>query len=486
MIERGQNENRKITDIAAVVIALFTFACFCAVWLLYYNGFAFRTHRFAGAIASLIIYYILYRKFADIYSAFKIASFHIVETAFAQGLSFGLADLLLYVGACLAGRAYIPIWPVFTAFLVQLLAANLWAAHTKQYFLKHVKPKDCLLLYDDEISDINRAFGKQFAAGLEHGYGHLFNISRKQPIRAGQDLNGLFDTINAYDLVFLYELPLELRSEIMQYCIRAGKSFYLTPTVEDVVGRGYDVKHLTDKPLYAYNGYRRIRQTYFGKRALDIAVGLLMLVLASPFMLVTAVLIKLEDGGSVFFRQDRCTQGGRVFKIIKFRSMRMDAEKDGRPHPAVSGDPRITRVGRFIRKTRIDELPQIFNVLKGDMSIVGPRPERVEHVELYTAELPEFSYRMRVKAGLTGYAQVYGKYNTTAYDKLLLDLMYIEQQSLTLDVKLFFLTFKIIFIPESTEGFEKTKSQEIREKSRETVVIAKAAEELAETKTAAL
>ena len=134
--------------------------------------------------------------------------------------------------------------------------------------------------------------------------------------------------------------------------------------------------------------------------------------------------------------------------------MIVDAEKNGAVIPCKNGDPRITRVGRFIRKTRLDELPQLLNILKGDMSIVGPRPERVEHVEKYTAELPEFISRLQVRGGLTGYAQVYGKYNTSAEDKLKLDLMYIENMSLWMDLKLVFLTVKIMFIPESTEGFD--------------------------------
>ena len=132
--------------------------------------------------------------------------------------------------------------------------------------------------------------------------------------------------------------------------------------------------------------------------------------------------------------------------------MIVDAEKDGAV-PYVNGDLRITKVGRWIRATRLDELPQLINILKGDMSFVGPRPERVEHVQKYTDELPEFSHRLRVKGGLTGYAQVYGKYNTTPYDKLRLDLIYIENQSILLDLKIMALTIKTIFSKESTEGF---------------------------------
>ena len=169
---------------------------------------------------------------------------------------------------------------------------------------------------------------------------------------------------------------------------------------------------------------------------------------------VAAIAIHKYDGGPVFFRQKRCTRNGRVFEILKFRSMIVDAEKDGKARLATENDDRITPVGHFIRKTRIDELPQFFNILKGDMSFVGPRPERPEIVAEYEKEFPEFDLRMKVKAGLTGYAQVYGKYNTTAYDKLKLDLIYVQKYSLLMDLRLIFMTVKVIFMKESTEGLD--------------------------------
>jgi lipopolysaccharide/colanic/teichoic acid biosynthesis glycosyltransferase len=178
-----------------------------------------------------------------------------------------------------------------------------------------------------------------------------------------------------------------------------------------------------------------------------------MLVVLLPFMLITALIIKLYDGGPVFYSQVRLTINGRKFRVLKFRSMVTDAEKGGARLEA-ENDDRITPVGKVIRKIRFDELPQLFNILKGDMSFVGPRPERTELAEKYELTMPEFKYRLKVKAGLTGYAQVMGKYNTTPYDKLKLDLMYIERQSFRLDMKLLLMTVKIVFIPDATEGVD--------------------------------
>jgi lipopolysaccharide/colanic/teichoic acid biosynthesis glycosyltransferase len=164
----------------------------------------------------------------------------------------------------------------------------------------------------------------------------------------------------------------------------------------------------------------------------------------------------------VLYKQVRCTTGGREFKIMKFRSMRVDAEKDGVARLAAKNDSRITPVGKFIRAVRIDELPQLFNILAGDMSFIGPRPERPEIIRQYVEDMPEFVFRMKVKAGLAGYAQVYGKYNTTPYDKLKLDLTYIENYSVWMDIKLMLLTLKILIKAESTEGVESTQTTAIK------------------------
>ena len=225
--------------------------------------------------------------------------------------------------------------------------------------------------------------------------------------------------------------------------------------------------HYFDTPLLlSRNDGLSIEQAFI-KRAMDIFVSAVMLVITSPVFLVTAAAIKMHDGGPVFFYQERCTKDGEVFSICKFRSMIVDAEKNGASVPATERDPRITPVGNIIRKLRIDELPQLLNILKGEMSLVGPRPERVEHVHLYSESIPEFAYRMKVKGGLTGYAQVYGKYNTTAYDKLKMDLMYIQNYSVLLDIEILFKTIKILFEKESTEGFSDEVSAAMEQQTAE-------------------
>ena len=214
-----------------------------------------------------------------------------------------------------------------------------------------------------------------------------------------------------------------------------------------------------DSPVLFVN--RTITQPHYAfiKRTFDIVSSGVALIFLSPLMLVTALVIFLYDRHSPFYKQVRLTKNGKKFNILKFRSMRIDAEKDGVARlSSGDNDDRITPVGKIIRKCRLDELPQLINIFKGDMSVVGPRPERPEIAEQYYRVMPEFKLRLQVKAGLTGYAQVYGKYNTDPYEKLEFDLLYINQMNMITDIQLCFATFSILFSSESTEGIEESQT----------------------------
>lgn len=270
--------------------------------------------------------------------------------------------------------------------------------------------------------------------------------------------------IMKYDAVLVNDLPGHIQNRILKICFDMDKRVYFTPKISDIIVKSSDELNLFDTPLYLC---RNIGMSWIQaavKRIFDVLLSGISLIILSPVLLITALAIKLNDGGPVFYKQERCTIGGNHFMILKFRSMVVDAEKDGKSRPAGENDDRITKVGHVIRACRVDELPQLINILKGEMSIVGPRPERVEHVVKYTEDIPEFKFRMKVKGGLTGYAQVYGKYNTTALDKLKLDLYYIMNYSLLLDVQIIFETVKILFQKESTEGFSEERVAEIRAK----------------------
>lgn len=270
----------------------------------------------------------------------------------------------------------------------------------------------------------------------------------------------LCQEILQYESVILNDISAQMRNDLLKFCYQHNIRVYAVPKLTDILMRGADEVTSFDTPLVAISGDGLTQIQSFLKRTLDIVLCLIAMIVAAPIMAAVAIAIKLDDGGPVFYKQKRATVGGKEFDILKFRSMIVNAEKEGHSIPATGEDPRITKVGKIIRACRVDELPQILNILKGDMSIVGPRPERIEHVKAYSEEIPEFGFRLKVKGGLTGYAQIYGKYNTSAYDKLRLDLMYIENYSIFLDIKLIIMTLRILLKKESTEGFDVAEANE--------------------------
>lgn len=261
----------------------------------------------------------------------------------------------------------------------------------------------------------------------------------------------LHDRIRRNQTIFIFHLPLDIHQELIEYCYKCHKIIYFDLSIADILAQNSGSFMLDDVVMTAHTrDGLSLRQRFF-KRALDIVLSLVGLVAASPIMAAAAIAIKLDDHGPVIYRQKRLTRGDRVFEILKFRTMKVHDET--MEYSAREGDDRITRVGALLRKVRIDELPQLINILRGEMSIVGPRPEMLSNVDKYLVELPEYSYRCRVKAGLTGYAQIAGKYNTSPREKLMMDISYIENYSFWLDIKLILKTLTVFFKRDSTEAF---------------------------------
>ena len=453
--DKGRSEmgNKKVTNTAKFLYRLCIVGLFAIVWFSLYNNYTFETYRIRGGLVSVLIFYVIYSWLCNVYSAYRVASSSIGDIIFKQFVSFSVADFVLYMECCLIYNQYVNIIPgVITVFL-QLISTVLITFFTKRHFMKSVEPKKTLVIYGKNIPKENAL---QFEKRLLLKYSHLFRIVSTES--AEIDANVLDQYMKVTDSVILYQVEDNERGRFVAACMRSHKNFYYTPEIDDILATGSSVRHLLDTPLMKYDYQYEDRLFLFEKRVMDIVLSLLFIIILSPVMLITAVCIKFEDGGPVFFRQKRHTKNMKEFEILKFRSMKTDAERYG-AIPATQDDPRITKVGRIIRKVRIDELPQFFNILKGDMSFVGPRPERIEHTEMYCRDLPEFTYRLRVKGGLTGYAQIFGKYNTSAHDKLLLDLMYIEDQSILNDIKLILLTIRTVFEMESTEGFDEVDSE---------------------------
>lgn len=267
----------------------------------------------------------------------------------------------------------------------------------------------------------------------------------------------LEDKMVANDTIVLYEVPVEIRTRVIDFCYQNLKNIYFNPHIADILEQNSRPVIVDDISFFSTRFHMITFEERIVKRLMDVVISLIGIVITSPILLIAAICIKKNDGGSVFFRQQRATVHGKVFNIIKFRTMKENVEN----FSVTKDDDRVTKVGKVLRKYRIDELPQLFNILKGDMSLVGPRPEMLENVRDYTKELPEFRYRLRMKAGLTGYAQITGKYNTSSFDKLMLDLMYIENYSLLKDIQLLFQTVLVLFKAESsTQAFDNSKEKD--------------------------
>ena len=368
-----------------------------------------------------------------------------IDLIIGQIISLFLVNFITYLQLCLIGNALLSLAPMAVLFVVQaVVAIALILLYTTVYH-KLYAPHNMLLIFGNKNS-----IGLKFKMDSRKD---KYNITGL--ISAEEGYDAIVQKIPKYDAIILNDVSAPLRNDILKFCYRYRVRTYVAPKLSDIMMRGAKNISLFDTPLLLVKGTGLTPAQRVGKRLMDVFLCSIAMIVAAPVMAVVAVAIKLEDGGPVFFKQKRMTRGGREFDILKFRSMIVDAEKYAGAVLATDNDPRITKVGKVIRATRLDELPQILNILKGDMSIVGPRPERKVIADEYCKDIPEFAYRLKVRGGLTGYAQIYGKYNTSAYDKLRLDLMYIENYSFMLDIKLIILTLRIIFSKESTEGIDK-------------------------------
>lgn len=398
-----------------------------------------------GHMLVLALYAVILFLFSSMYGGMKLSYYRNTEVIFSMFFATLITNVLTYVQVSLMCMQLLP-GAMFTQMtVVQIAGTALWTIIAHWILRKIFAPRKLLLIHGNRpIEDI---LGK-FATRRDK-----YEIQKCINVREGVDAVQK-EIESGYDGVVVWDISSEQRNYFLKYCYGKGIRVYTMPKITDVILRGSEQLHLFDTPILLTREYALTIEQRFFKRMIDLVCALILLIIASPIMIITAVIIKAYDGGPVLYKQVRCTRNQKEFRILKFRSMRVDAEKDGIARLASKEDSRITPVGKFIRKVRIDELPQLLNIIKGDMSFIGPRPERPEIIEQYLEVMPEFLFRTKVKAGLAGYAQVFGKYNTTPYDKLKLDLFYIENYSVWLDIKLMLLTLKILFTPDSTEGVD--------------------------------
>ncbi len=444
---RKERYKRLVMFFSSLIVIGLETANYAYVWFNCYNRRdIIRIYYWRRGHWALIgMYFLIVFLMSELFGALRVGYMRLSDVLIAQICSVAATNAVTYLQLALIGRwrAFTHIGPLLRLSGVNGLLVILWVLLTRWIYTRLYPARSVILIYDAH----NPEKLLKNIASRKDKYRVL------EAILVDRGLPYLKERILHYEICILGDIPSRERNILIRYCFEHNIRCYSSPKISDIMLMSADKIHMFDTPLLLMRNRGLTAEQKFAKRLLDIVVCVFLTVLLSPVLLLIAILIRLSDGGPVLYRQERLTENGRVFRIYKFRSMITGSEKEG-ARLAKEGDARITPVGRVLRKIHFDELPQLFNILRGDMSIVGPRPERPEIAAEYEREIPEFAYRLKVKAGLTGYAQVFGKYNTRPYDKLKLDLTYIENYSLWLDFQLVASTVKILFQKENTEGVE--------------------------------
>ena len=448
---KSENPNRSLVKLALVIVLILVQGfVFVYTWVNSYNVLLRFPYILKGNVFLMTVYMVLSYIFMVLFDCNNLSEQRPAYLIFSEFLSIIACNIIVYLVIIIPAAALglMPIIPMVNMTIVDFIVIVVWALCVNALLKRVSPPKEVLLITSqNNIDEIVIKFSKRK---------DLFIIDDKI-VFDESDLENIYNKCNRYDNILIGDITSEARNDIIKHCFNNSRSIYVIPKISDILLKYSEDILVFDTPLYLSTNFGLSFEVKFFKRLIDIIISLLILILFLPIWLIVALMIKLEDGGPVFFLQERVTIDNKLFNIIKFRSMKVSNNND--VMPTLEDDDRVTRVGRFIRKYHIDEIPQLINILVGDMSLVGPRPERKEHVDLYTKEISEFQYRSKVKSGLTGLAQIYGKYNTSAIDKLKLDLIYIKKCGFIFDLELILRTLKVLIIKDNTEGFD-VKTQE--------------------------
>ncbi len=454
-MEKRERYKRIVKFLSSVLIILMQMVVYAYVWhtcYAYGEDAPITPFWNRGNYVVVGLYGLMMCLFYRLYGGFKVGYLRLLESMYSQILSVICANAVTYLQLCLIGhlRFLDHVMPIVHMTVVDMVIVIIWGFISQRIYFKIYPPREMVLVYGD--------YNPKYLINKISSRKDKYSIARIMNIR--EDLDEIKTQILRFRCVMLLDTPAEMRNELLKFCFEHDIRCYCVPKISDIMITSAEDIHLFDTTLFLMRNRGLTVEQQFCKRLFDIVASLVAIVLTLPIMLVIAICIKAYDGGPVIFTQERLTKGGEVFRVKKFRSMVVNKNND-QYCLTRKKDDRVTPVGKIIRAIHFDELPQLFNILKGEMSFVGPRPECPEIAEKYTQLIPEFPYRLKVKAGLTGYAQVYGKYNTTPYDKLKLDLTYIENYSLRMDIKLMMMTLKILFLKENTEGIESWQNDAI-------------------------
>lgn len=459
--EPGNTNQRQDAELLLldVVLLLLNAAVFALCWFAYYEKRLYLSFEGNGNYMVIGLFLALNLVFAHLYGGFDLLTSRITELAYSHFIALAMTHFFMYMVAWMLVRNSVPSpLPLILCMAGCWVVSALWSYIAYRLTDKIVPPKKTLLMYDNPEAYKNGVL-------IAQKYSNRFDIIGEAiATRPTPDIYREIENSGA-EAVLLCGIRSSQRNDILKYCLDHDVLAYVRPNIGDLLISNAQSFRMNNLPVLLCRRSSPSLFYLFFKRVMDVLLSGVALIVTSPLMLITAIAIKLYDSGPVLFTQKRMTLNRRVFVIHKFRSMKVDADKGGKGIVTMQNDDRITPVGKIIRACRLDELPQLYDIFIGNMTIVGPRPERLETIELYEKEMPEFGLRLQVKGGLTGYAQVYGKANTSPYDKLQMDLMYIAEQGIVTDLKIIFATIKILFMPESTEGFSEEKDALPEEKT---------------------
>lgn len=443
---------RKLRKLETSILFLLKMGLYAILFLIFYGAYARKNWQLLNISRTsaivIMTYMIVSYMFANIYGRYDIGKRKSKPIVYSLLLAAFFTDIISMLMLSVMNtneknhHSFVIEQPLLLVpiILIQFVVILIFTYGGNALYFRLYDPERCVIITSSQrsLNEVIKGINK---------YKLQYKICKVADYRD----NKVKNYIKEHDTVFIYDVPIKERTEIIEYCYQSMKNVFYNPDMHDVVER--DSRHIILDDVSMFGNYAKslTLEQRFVKRCSDIFISIIAIILTSPLFLISAICIKLEDGGKVIFKQNRATRDGKIFSVYKLRTMKEDVEN----YSVVENDDRVTKVGRVLRKYRIDEIPQFINVLKGEMSVVGPRPEMLANIFNYTSILPEFEYRLRVKAGITGYAQIAGKYNTSPKDKLVLDLIYIEEYSLWLDIKLIFQTLIILFKKDSTEAFKK-------------------------------
>ena len=441
-MNRKEQYKRILKFGSAAVILLIEVGLYWLLWQLYLNNIIEERFWRRGIWLLSALYGVLLVFFLQTYGGLKIGYLKRGNIIYSHILSLFIVNTIGYfILALIDKRFHSPVSFILLT-VVDGIIVCIWVFLFQWIYGVLFPPRRLLVVYG--VRPVFSIMEKIGARDDKYVIGGSISID--------EGIDKIMEKAKEFEGIVVGDVPSHDRNLILKKCYDSSIRVYMIPKISDILVRSSTNLNLFDTPiLLSKNEGLQIDQMAV-KRFIDIVVSLIGIMLTSPLFVMFGAAIHLADRGPIFYTQTRLTIGGKLFKIYKFRTMRVDAEKDGVARLAGEVDDRITDVGKILRATRLDELPQLFNIIKGEMSLVGPRPERPEIAAEYMEDLPEFAMRLKMKAGLTGYAQVHGKYNTTPYDKLKLDLHYIRNYSLWMDLILIVLTPKVLFMKESTEG----------------------------------